>query len=108
MPTPTTGTAQHDTETGEGFRLLTSNQVAHFLGCTPRHIFNLRQRGMPAYRIGKIVRFDIEQVKRWLDRDGDSPNAERAGQLAEIATAHDDNAECADADLFKEFPGAQA
>jgi hypothetical protein len=108
MPTPTTATAPDKTETDETSRLLTSEQVARFFGCTPRHIFNLRQRGMPAYRIGKIVRFDIGQVRRWLEGSGNGRDTERGRQLSAIAAGDDDNAECAASDLHKEFPGAPA
>ena len=108
MSTSTTATAPDYTESEEISRFLTSDQVAHFLDCSPQHILNLRHGGMPAYRIGKIVRFEIDQVKRWLDRNGDSPHAGRAEQLAAIAGGHDDNAECAVADLFKEFPSVTA
>jgi hypothetical protein len=57
---------------------------------------------MPAIRVGKLVRFNPSRVIDWLDsRD------ERASQLADItATGDDDNAECAAADLFREFPPA--
>jgi excisionase family DNA binding protein len=81
MPIPTTVTALDHTDTGKTSRLLTSDQVARFLGCTPRHIFNLRKRGLPAYRIGKIVRFDIEQVKCWLDHSDDISSAGHTRQL---------------------------
>lgn len=46
--------------------LLTSQQMAAYLGCTTRHVFNLRNRGLPAYQIGDLVRFDIDRVKDWL------------------------------------------
>ena len=86
--------------------LLTSSQIARFLGCSQRHVFNLRKRGMPAYRIGEIVRFDLDQVGQWLDSDGERAAAnKRRQQLADVAASgDDDNAECAAADLEREFP----
>ncbi len=85
-------------------RLLTSSQLARFLGCSQRHVFNLRKRGMPAYRIGEIVRFDLDQVRRWLDSNGEAAPANgRFQQLGDVAaTGDDDNAECAAADLAHE------
>lgn len=84
--------------------LLTSCHLARFLGCSERHIFNLRKRGMPAYRIGEIVRFDLDQVRQWLDSNGKAaPANKRLQQLTDIAaSADDDNAECAAADLARE------
>jgi excisionase family DNA binding protein len=84
--------------------LLTSSQLARFLGCSDRHVFNLRKRGMPAYRIGEIVRFDLDQVRRWLDSNGEAAPANgRLQQLADVAATGDgDNAECAAADLAHE------
>ncbi len=86
--------------------LLTSSQLARFLGCSERHVFNLRKRGMPAYRVGEIVRFDLNQVRQWLDSGGEhGPATARQRQLADVvAGGDDDNAECAAADLSREFP----
>lgn len=83
--------------------LLTSCQLARFLGCSERHIFNQRKRGMPAYRIGEIVRFDLDQVRQWLDSNGEAaPANARLQQLTDVAASGDDNAECASADLARE------
>lgn len=84
--------------------LWTSSQLARFLGCSERHVFNLRKRGMPAFRIGDMVRFEIEKVRGWIERGGaDAGGDERAHQLADIAAGGDeDNAECAAADLARE------
>ena len=59
---------------------------------------------MPAYRIGEIVRFDLDQVRRWLDSNGETAPANgRLQQLADVAATGDgDNAECAAADLARE------
>ena len=84
--------------------LLTSCQLARFLGCSERHIFNLRKRGMPAYRIGEIVRVDLDQGRQWLDSNGETaPANARLQQLTDVAVSgDDDNAECASADLARE------
>lgn len=54
-----------------------------------------------------MVRFDPDKVRLWVSNQ-DSPASkldERARQLADIAaTGSGDNAECAAADLRREFP----
>lgn len=82
--------------------LWTTKDLAKFLGCSERQIPRLRDEGLPAVHVGGLVRFIPARVMVWLDsRD------ERARQLANIAaTGNDDNAECAAADLFREFPPA--
>lgn len=48
--------------------LLTVKEVATSLRLTERHIYRLIKEGtLPHYRIGNAIRFDGEQVKRWLD-----------------------------------------
>lgn len=46
--------------------LLTTGRLAQYLGCSERHIFNLRRRGLPAFEIGDMVRFDLAAVRHWL------------------------------------------
>jgi len=91
--------------------LWSSNEVARFLGCSSRHVYNLRKEGLPHYRIGDMVRFSPGKVMAWLEARHSSVHRpdfdERAQQLADItATGDDDNVECAAADLFREFPPA--
>jgi len=80
--------------------LWTTKNLAKFLGCSERQIPRLQAEGLPAIRVGKLVRFIPSRVIDWLDsRDT------RARQLADIAASgDDDNAECAAADLAREFP----
>ena len=79
--------------------LWTTKDLAKFLGCSERQIPRLRDEGLPAVRVGGLVRFIPSRVMAWLDsRD------ERARQLADIAASGDeDNSACAAADLFREF-----
>ena len=56
-----------DNDADRAARMLTPGELAQFLACSERHIYNLRKRGMPAYRIGDIIRFDLNEVRRWLD-----------------------------------------
>lgn len=60
---------------------------------------------MPAYQIGKIVRFDITKVMAWLDTGKQSTGSDaRERQLSDLASEQNDNAECATSDLHLEFP----
>jgi hypothetical protein len=80
--------------------LWTTKDLAKFLGCSERQIPRLRNEGLPSVYVGGLVRFVPSRVMAWLDtRD------ERASQLTDIANENDDDAaECAAADLFREFP----
>lgn len=46
--------------------LITTGRLSQYLGCSERHIFNLRRRGLPAFEIGDMVRFDLAAVRGWL------------------------------------------
>ncbi len=86
--------------------LWATRDVAKFLGCSERQIPRLRDEGLPTVRVGGLVRFVPSRVMAWLDRrDHGIPEVDRARQLADItATGESDNAECAAADLAREFP----
>lgn len=89
--------------------LWTTKDLAQFLGCSERQIPRLRIEGLPAVRVGGLIRFIPSRVMAWLDaRGAGSTHAEdRARQLADIAESGDrDNSECAAADLAREFPSA--
>jgi hypothetical protein len=80
--------------------LWTTKILAKFLGCSERQIPRLREEGLPAVRVGGLIRFIPARVMAWVDsRD------ERSRQLTDIAaTGDEDNSQCAAADLFREFP----
>jgi excisionase family DNA binding protein len=89
--------------------LWTTSELAGYLGCSERQVFALRKRGLPTIQVGGLIRFSPSRVMAWLEsRDlGHNASDERACQLADItATMDDDNAECAAADQFREFPPA--
>lgn len=88
--------------------LWSSDDVARFIGCSSRHVYNLRRLGLPHYRIGEMVRFSPGKVIAWLESRHSATHCpqfdKRARQLADIAaTGSEDAAECAAADLFREF-----
>ena len=91
-----------------------TSDVARFLGCSDRQIYALRKRGLPSMQVGGLVRFRQAEVTAWLERydargTATSGDDLRARQLADIAvTGDEDNAECAAADLSREFPGSPA
>jgi len=81
-----------------------SSRLAAYLGCSQRHLYNLRKRGLPSYRLGDMVRFDIEQVTAWMNSGATNGRSDlRHRQLADLASETGDNAECATADLHHEF-----
>ena len=87
--------------------LWTTADVARFLGCSERQVYVLRNQGLPSIHVDSLVRFDPVRVRAWLNRGAHTaaPSDERAHQLADIAaTGDDDNAQCAAADLAREFP----
>lgn len=85
--------------------LWTTTDVARFIGCSERQIYVLRKSGLPCVHVGGMVRFDPQQVKDWLGGNQETPKDERARQLSDVAASGDaDNAECAAADLAREFP----
>ena len=58
--------------------LITTGRLSQYLGCSERHIFNLRRRGLPALEIGDMVRFDLAAVRLWLAtqrRDASHPQS---------------------------------
>lgn len=93
----------------EGEFLWTTSDVARFLGCSERQVYLLRAQGLPTIHVGSMVRFDPEQVRLWVGTQDSAASSadERARQLADIATSgSEDNAECAAADLGREFPSS--
>lgn len=46
--------------------LWNTRELAGFLGCSERHVYTLRKRGLPAVRVGGLVRFDPATVRQWL------------------------------------------
>jgi len=93
----------------ESESLWTTSDVARFLGCSERQVYILRSQGLPAIYVGSMVRFDPEQVRLWIANqdNGGVTSDPRARQLADIAATGDhDCAECAAADLHREFPSA--
>jgi len=43
-------------------------QVADYLQCSIRHVQNLQKRGLPYILVGRLSRFDPEEVRNYLLR----------------------------------------
>lgn len=56
-------------------RMLTVAEAAEYLGISPRTIYNRIHRHskhpfeIKVKRIGRLVRFDIKELERWLSHD---------------------------------------
>lgn len=46
--------------------LMTTQELADFLGCSRRHIDRLRKLGLPDIKVGELVRFSEKEVLDWL------------------------------------------
>lgn len=57
-------------ERAEGRRWAEIEATAAHLGCSVRRVRDLRERGLPARRIGKRLLFDLREVDAWLERKG--------------------------------------
>jgi excisionase family DNA binding protein len=48
--------------------LLSVEELAEALGTAPRSIYGLvSEHGLPVYRLGRSLRFDVDAVRGWLD-----------------------------------------
>jgi excisionase family DNA binding protein len=83
--------------------LWTTTDLARYLRFTERGIYELRKQGLPAIKVGHLVRYEEAAVRAWLDkRSATLPTDGREAQLADIAAQGGDAAECAASDSFKE------
>ncbi len=54
-------------ESVETKTLWTIDDVARYARCSIRHVTTLREQGLPFRKLGHLVRFNPEAVKRWLE-----------------------------------------
>ncbi len=47
--------------------LWTIDDVARYARCSVRHVTTLREQGLPFRKLGHLVRFNPEVVKRWFE-----------------------------------------
>ena len=50
--------------------LWTAAELTRYLGCSERQTLNLRRRGLPCVRVGRLVRFLPAEVAAWLRTGG--------------------------------------
>lgn len=56
-------------------RLLNAQQLADKLGVTPDWVYEqARYHGLPKFKRGNVLRFDLEEVRKWF-RNGDEEKA---------------------------------
>jgi excisionase family DNA binding protein len=55
------------TETSIETTLWTIDDVAGYARCSVRHVTTLREHGLPYRKLGHLVRFSPEAVKRWFE-----------------------------------------
>lgn len=53
-------------------RFLSKEALAAHLGVTERRVKTLREKGLPAKKIGRDLYFDVDEVNAWLEREGRS------------------------------------
>lgn len=52
----------------QGMKLLTIKEVARLLGVSPVTVHRYkREKGLPYIKIGNTLRFDWEDVRRWVE-----------------------------------------
>jgi excisionase family DNA binding protein len=55
--------------TAWGEPLLTAEELAEAMGFTRRQVYELvEQSGLPAYKLGRSLRFELSAVRGWLAR----------------------------------------
>lgn len=48
--------------------LIDKPSVAKMLGCSVRQVDYLRKESLPFIMVGSLVRFDVQQVRKWISR----------------------------------------
>ena len=57
---------QPDAPSSPPLRLVGGHEIAEYLGVKPGTVYRWAQRQqIPCYRLGRCVRFDPDEVKRW-------------------------------------------
>jgi excisionase family DNA binding protein len=66
-PNSSDPTAAANSSIQNGPVLWTVRDVADYARCSTRHVSNLRNQGLPFRKVGRLVRFSPEVVKRWFE-----------------------------------------
>ena len=58
-------------------RLLTVEEAAQFLGVSRNNLYIAARRGeVPSFKVGALVRFDLDDLRAWLQSNRRGPKAE--------------------------------
>ena len=49
-----------------GIKMMNTKELTEYLKIHENTVYTYIKKGMPHYRIGKELRFEIEEVKEWL------------------------------------------
>ena len=59
-------------------RLLTVEEAAEFLGLSRNNLYIAAREGrIPSFKVGSLVRFDLDELRSWLDANRRGPKAEK-------------------------------
>ena len=47
--------------------LVTTRDLTEYFGVTTQTVFNWRQEGLPHLKLGNRMRYDLEEVLKWLE-----------------------------------------
>lgn len=48
------------------FQYVTKTQLAELLSVSENSILRMREQGMPYFSFGKIVRYNLQEIKEWM------------------------------------------
>lgn len=57
-------------------RLMKITDIAEAFEVTDRTVKNWLKQGLPRYQVGKILRFDLEKVKAWMETRGEEKGSD--------------------------------
>lgn len=46
---------------------VTTKEVAAYYKVTEQTVYNWRQEGLPYKKLGRAVRFDLDEIEQWFD-----------------------------------------
>lgn len=60
---------------GIGHKLLTPDELAEYLGCKKKSVYKfVAERRLPFVKLGRLLRFDLEDIKAWVQKNKVLPN----------------------------------
>lgn len=54
----------------EDTKIMKITDIAEAFEVTDRTVKNWLKQGLPRYQVGKVLRFDLEKVKAWMETKG--------------------------------------